>query len=190
MTGRTVLLTLTMLATLTGTPLLAAEGPPGLSIDRLFESPDLSGPQPRGLKISPDSSRVTFLRGKENDRLQMDLWEYHLAENEIRLLVDSTDLVAGPETLSDEELARRERLRIVDQRGIVSYHFSPDGGSLLFPLNGDLYLYTLASGEVRQLTATDSGEIDPKFSPEGGYVSFVRDQNLFVIDLALSLIHI
>ena len=184
MTGRNGLLLLTLTVMLTGAPVLAADEPAALDIDRLFESPDLSGPQPRGLKISPDSSRVTFLRGKEDDRLQMDLWEYHLGEGKIRLLVDSTDLVAGPENLSEEEQARRERLRIVDQRGIVSYQFSPDGGSLLFPLNGDLYLYTLATGEVRQLTATDAGEIDPKFSPEGSYVSFVRDQNLFVIDLA------
>ncbi len=162
----------------------AAEEPAAaLDIDRLFASPDLSGPAPRAVAISPDSTRVTFLKGKESDRLQMDLWEYHVEDNATRLLVDSEDIVAGPEQLSEEELSRRERLRIVDQRGIVSYEFSPDGGSLLFPLNGDLFLYELASGKTRQLTATKAGETDPKFSPEGEFVSFIRDQNLFVIDL-------
>ncbi len=156
---------------------------PTLEIERLFAAPDLDGPSPRGVKISPDSTRVTFLRGKETDPLQMDLWEYNLADAEMRLLVDSTALVAGDEALSEEELARRERLRIVGQRGIVSYHFAPEGNHLLFPLNGDLFLYDLDDGATRQLTDTEAGETDPKFSSTGRYVSFVRDQDLYVIDL-------
>ncbi len=154
-----------------------------LEIERLFAAPDLNGPSPRGVKISPDSSRVTFLRGKETDPLQMDLWEYNLADREMRLLVDSTALVAGDEALSEEELARRERLRIAGQRGIVSYQFAPDGNRLLFPLNGDLFLYDLESRKTRQLTDTEAGETDPKFSSTGRYVSFVRDQDLYAIDL-------
>ena len=154
-----------------------------LEIARLYDAPDLDGPSPRGVKISPDSTRVTFMRGKETDPLQMDLWEYNLADGEMRLLVDSTALVPGDEALSEEELARRERLRIVGQRGIVSYHFAPDGRRLLFPLNGDLFLYDLDSRETRQLTDTDAGETDPKFSSTGRYVSFIRDQDLFAIDL-------
>jgi dipeptidyl-peptidase-4 len=138
-----------------------------LEIARLYAAPDLDGPSPRGVKISPDSSRVTFLRGKETDPLQMDLWEYNLADRELRLLVDSASLVAGDEALSEEELARRERLRIVGQRGIVSYQFAPDGNRLLFPLAGDLFLYDLENRETRRLTNTATGETDPKFSATG-----------------------
>ncbi len=156
---------------------------PILEIERLYSAPDLDGPSPGAVKISPDSSRVTFLRGKETDPLQMDLWEYNLADRKMRLLVDSTALVAGDEALSEEELARRERLRIVGQRGIVSYHFAPDGERLLFPLNGDLFLYDLGEGKTRQLTDTEAGETDPKFSSTGRYVSFIREQDLYVIDL-------
>ncbi len=154
-----------------------------LEIERLYAAPDLDGPAPRGVRISPDSTRVTFLRGKETDPLQMDLWEYNLADDDMRLLVDSTSLIAGDEELSEEELARRERLRIVGQRGIVSYQFAPDGKRLLFPLSGDLYLYDLESHETRQLTATEAGETDPKFSSTGRYVSFIREQDLYAIDL-------
>ncbi len=160
-----------------------SEAMENLEIERLYAAPDLDGPSPRGVRISPDSTRVTFLRGKETDPLQMDLWEYNLADAEMRLLVDSTALVAGDEELSEEELARRERLRIVGQRGIVSYQFSPDGKRLLFPLSGDLFLYDLENGETRQLTATETGETDPKFSSTGRYVSFIRDQDLYAIDL-------
>jgi dipeptidyl-peptidase-4 len=162
---------------------IASEDTAILDIERLYAAPDLDGPAPRGVEISPDSSRVTFLKGKESDPLQMDLWEFNLADEEMRLLVDSTALIGGEEDLSDEELARRERLRIVGQRGIVSYQFSPDGKSLLFPLSGDLYLYDLDNRKTRRLTESEAGETDPKFSSTGRYVSFVREQNLFVIDL-------
>lgn len=156
---------------------------PVLDIPRLFAAPDLDGSLPRVVRISPDSSRVTFLRAKDTDPLKMDLWEYSLTDRAVRLLVDSTELVAGGETLSEEELARRERLRIVGQSGIVSYQFSPDGEMLLFPLAGDLFLYDIGRRETRRLTATAAGETDPQFSATGRYVSFIRDQDLFLIDL-------
>ena len=49
-----------------------------LTIDRLFDAPSLSGPTITALKIAPDSSRITFLRGKDSDKDRLDLWEYHL----------------------------------------------------------------------------------------------------------------
>ncbi|HSM30900.1 MAG TPA: hypothetical protein VK854_09385, partial [Woeseiaceae bacterium] len=76
-----------------GQPASETDDMPILEIERLYSAPDLDGPSPRGVKISPDSGRVTFLRGKETDPLQMDLWEYNLADREMRLLVDSTALV-------------------------------------------------------------------------------------------------
>ena len=114
-----------------------------LTVERMFEAPSLSGPSPRQLKISPDSSRVTFIRASESDVQRGDLWEYSLEDNELRLLVDSQELSSGPEQLSDEELARRERLRISGSTGIVGYDFSTDGKQLLFPIAGDLYVYDL-----------------------------------------------
>jgi hypothetical protein len=33
---------------------------------------------------------VTYLRGKQDDRRQQDLWEYHVADGVNRLLVDSS----------------------------------------------------------------------------------------------------
>jgi dipeptidyl-peptidase-4 len=163
---------------------IAAEDAVVLDIERIYASPDLAGPAPRAVKISPDSTRVSFLRGKESDRQQLDLWEYNLEDSEVRLLVDSQGLIAGPEDVSEEELARRERLRIVGQRGIVSYQFSPDGSALLFPLSSDLFLYEIATRKTRRLTATEAGETDPKFSPDGRYISFVRDRDLYLVDVA------
>ncbi len=156
-----------------------------LTIERLFASPDVSGTQAVELRFSPDGSRVTYLRGKEDDLRQQDLWEYHIADGVNRMLVDSRVLVPGDEALDEVEKARRERMRIAG-KGIVEYVWAPDGKRIVFPLSGDLYVYDLgrASGEaVRRLTNTEVFETDAKVSPGGRYVSFVREQNLFAIDL-------
>jgi dipeptidyl-peptidase-4 len=97
-------------------------------------------------------------------------------------LVDSKKLVPT-ENLSLEEKARRERMRTASLSGILSYSWSPDGKQLLVPIAGDLYLVDAANPDQARKVA--SGNVtDPKISPKGRYVSFVRDQNLVVIDLA------
>lgn len=156
-----------------------------LTIERLFESPSLSGPTPTGLKYSPDGARVTFLKPREDDGARFDLWQFDVATGEQSLLVDSKLLEPEEVELSEEEKALRERKRIAGRRGIVSYDWgTPE--TILVPLGGDLHLVTLADEavETRQLTDTDAFEYDAKISPNGGYVSFIRDGAVYAIDLA------
>ncbi|QNH19475.1 S9 family peptidase [Xanthomonas sp. GW] len=158
-----------------------------LTLEAITGSKPLSGPTLMKPQVAPDGSRVTFLRGKDSDRNQLDLWEYDIASGQTRLLVDSKVVLPGTETLSDEEKARRERQRISAYAGIVDYQWAPDAHALLFPLGGELYLYDLrktGSAAVRKLTNGEGFATDPKISPKGGYVSFVRARNLWVIDLA------
>jgi dipeptidyl-peptidase-4 len=160
-------------------PVMADE----LTAERIFSSPSLDGESIRGLKVSPDGTRVTFLRGKESDYERLDLWEYNLKSKETRLLFDSDDLHTGDENLSDEEKARRERLRLSGS-GIVSYQWSKDGKALAFPLAGDVYYWKVGSVEAKKVVSSPEFETDVKFSPKGNYLSYIRKQNLYVLDLA------
>jgi dipeptidyl-peptidase-4 len=157
-----------------------------LTIDRLFDVPPLAGPTIVGLKISPDGARVTYLRGKADDKDRLDLWEYNLHDRKERVLVDSKALAPSPEKLSDEELGRRERQRTAALSGILEYTFAPKGDALLFPLNGKLYYYQLAGAKhpaVVQPIDTHGFATDATVSPAGGLVAYVRDQNLYSYDL-------
>ena len=157
-----------------------------LTIERIFAAPDLSGASLRGARFSPDGKLVTYLQGKATNKDRLDIWAYDTTRRENRLLVDSAALVPEEGALSPEEEARRERARTSSLSGIVEYDFSADSRRLLIPLNGDLYLYDLtvtADRAVRRLTETAAAETDARFSPRGRYVSFVRDQNLYVINL-------
>ena len=153
-----------------------------LTIERIFSSPSLDGQAPKSLNISPDGSRVTYLQGKSDDSNLYDLWEYNLQNKENKLLVDSQSLFSGMEVLSNEEKARRERQRVYGI-GIMEYKFSNDGSALLFPLNGDIYYYHLATKSAKRLTETSVFETDVKFSPKGNYVSFIRGENIFVLNI-------
>jgi len=152
-----------------------------LTLDRIQSDPALSGAGVRALKVSPDGARVTFLRGREDNQFQLDLWEYNMKDKTTRRLVDSKVLVPE-ENLSDAEKARRERERTAALKGIISYSWSPDGKQLLVPIAGNLYLVDLSKPDQARMVASGN-VIDPKISPKGRYVSFVRDQNLYVIDL-------
>src|SRR5690606_34837213 len=169
-------------------PALANPPAPGkLTLEAITGDAPLSGPTLMKPQIAPDGSRVTFLRGRDDDRNRLDLWEYHVASGQTRMLVDSSVVLPGEETLSDEEKARRERQRIAGLSGIVDYQWSPDSKRLLFPLGGELYLSDLERGgpdAVRKLTSGEGFATDPKISPRGGVVSFIRARDLWVIDLA------
>ena len=66
----------------------------------------------------------------------------------------------------------------------MEYQFSQDGSALLFPLNGDIYYYHLASKTAKRLTETAGFETDVKFSPKGNFVSYIRAQNIYVLNIA------
>lgn len=153
-----------------------------LTLERLFESPALSGPSPRLPKLSPDGRLVTLLRNRPDEKDRYDLWAIDAATGQARMLVDSKKIGTGAE-VSEAEKMRRERLRIAGTKGITDYEWAPDGRSILVPIDGDLYLATL-DGNVRRLTNTPETEIDAKVSETGRYLSYLRNQNFYVMDAA------
>lgn len=164
------------------TPAAAQQQSQALTLERVFASPSLSGPTPRLPKLSPDGRYATMLRNRDSDRERYDLWAVDTTTGQARMLVDSERLGSGA-ALSEEEMMRRERARVSGVRGIVNYDWSPDGRAILVPLDGDLFLAAL-DGNVRRLTETEATELDARVSDTGRYVSFVRGQNLYVIDSA------
>jgi len=169
---------LCLLAALSAVPASAER----LTLDRIHADPALSGPGVRSLRVSPDGERVTFLRGRTDNQFQLDLWEFNMKDKTTHRLVDSRQLVPN-ESLSLEEKARRERARTASLSGILSYSWSPDGKQLLVPIAGDLYLVDVNKPDSARKVASGN-VLDPKISPRGRYVSYVRDQNLYIIDLA------
>jgi dipeptidyl-peptidase-4 len=158
-----------------------------LSIDRLFDAPALAGPTIMGLQITPDGTRITYLRGGEEHKDRLDLWEYRVAEARAQRLVAADLFESASRPPSDEELGKRERQRLAAFSGILEYSFAASGKALLFPSGGRLFYVDLDAAPARALREIGPGRgfaTDASISPRGRYVSYVRDQNLLVFALA------
>lgn len=153
-----------------------------LTFERVFASPSLDGPRPRGDKISPDGQYLTLLRNRTEDRERYDLWAFDRRSSEWRMLIDSVKLGSGRE-LSEAEKMQRERQRVGNLKGIISYDWTEDSSAILVPIDGDLYLAGL-DGSVRRLTDSTEDNLNATLSPKSGFVSFVREGRLFVGNLA------
>lgn len=175
------------LSTIIAAPALAQQGSPmttaapadakSLTFERVFASPSLNGPAPRAVKLSPDGRYLTLLRNRADDRERYDLWGFDRQTGEWKMLVDSLKLSSGRQ-LTEAEKMQRERQRIGDLKGIVSYEWSADSKSVLVPVDGDLLLAGL-DGSVRKVEGTKGGELTPKLGPKGEHIAFVRDRRLW-----------
>ena len=153
-----------------------------LTLERVFSAPDLSSAPPQRVRFSPDGRCVTFLKPSSVDHQTLDLWRHDRATGTTERLIEASDLIEQGRVLSDAEKALRERRRI-SHGGITDYDWSPDSTALLFPLQGNLFLYHLADGRVERLTHSDTHETHVSFAPDGRHLAFAREQNLWVMAL-------
>lgn len=76
---------------------VAAAAPAGdLTLARVFGNPDLSGPQPRAVRLSPDGALLTSLRNRADEKERFDLWAVDTATGQERMLVDSKSVAPAP----------------------------------------------------------------------------------------------
>ena len=61
--------------------------------------------------------------------------------------------------------------------------------ALVFELTNDLYHYSLDTRQLSRLTRSTGREEEVSFSPDGRLVAFVRERNLYVVDVEAGLEH-
>jgi dipeptidyl-peptidase-4 len=67
-----------------------------------------------------------------------------------------------------------------------SQNFDDNETAILVTHANDLWHYNIAAGVLKRLTNTRDEELEADFSPDGKWVSFVRGNNLFVVDVLRS----
>lgn len=102
---------------------------------------------PRAFVVSPDGTRVVFLRSASGTSRAHALWVYDLARATERLVVDPVDLLGtDDETSTAQERARRERLRI-GTSGVVAFSTDEDVTVAAFALSSRLFVVDLVGSE-------------------------------------------
>ncbi|MEU2796310.1 MULTISPECIES: prolyl oligopeptidase family serine peptidase [unclassified Streptomyces] len=138
---------------------------------------------PRAFTVSPDETRVIFLRSTSGTDRTTRLWVLDPATGEERIAADPDVLLGGStEKLSARERARRERTR-EGSSGIVSYAVDAAAELAAFALSGKVYVAELRAGTARALPVPGP-VIDPRPSPDGRHVAYVTKGALRVVDAA------
>lgn len=145
----------------------AAEEPAELTLERIFASTPIGGTLPRGLSWRPGHEQVVLLEQRgEGEQASEVLVAVTPAEGTRTLLLDPSNL-AGKDEMAPS------------LRGFL---FSPNGDAVLLPGGDQLRLVDLTGRDVRTLDTTGGRFLT--FSPDGGKLAYVRENDLYVYDLA------
>ena len=160
-------------------PVLVAEtaATETLTLEKLFASGEFFGDGFQGGRWASEGPVLLYV---DADGSTSNLVELDLATDSERTLIDGARLAKpdGEGTI-----------------GIEDYAYSDDGSKALlytdservWRLNtkGFYYVYDLGTGDVTPVAARSAGfQMFAKFDPAAEHVAFVRDRNLYVVDLA------
>jgi dipeptidyl-peptidase-4 len=149
---------------------------------------------PRAFQISPDGTRITFLRTRGGDDPVTCLWAADAATGAERVVADPRELGADEENLPPEERARRERVRET-AAGIVSFATDQAHTLAVFALSGQVYAAPLAEPSAEpsagpRLVPARTPALDPRPDPAGQRIAYVHQGALRVIDLGSGEDHV
>ncbi len=141
---------------------------------------------PDALDFSPDLPRIRWLPGGQDFLLSEDnehgpgrLWYF------VDAATGDTEPFYDPEPLAT---ALEEQLRLDGEDAALkarpsSLRLSPSTDRLLLQLASDLFVWEFDAQVLTRLTHGPETEELARFSPDGRSLAFVRDADLFVVDL-------
>jgi len=139
---------------------------------------------PRAFRVSPDGTRVAYLRTNSGTDPVTCLWVLDMGSGQERLAADPRTLGLDEGNLPPEERARRERVR-EQAGGIVAYATDQAVTVAAFALSGRVYAVPLAGdGEPAREVATSTPALDPRPDPTGRWLAYVCAGALRVTGLA------
>src|ERR1043166_351543 len=75
-------------------------------------------------------------------------------------------------------LATTRTVRFTTAEGTwMSVDLSPDGGTIVFDLLGDLYTVPLSGGKATRIVGGNSIDVQPRYSPDGKSLVFISDRS-------------
>jgi len=137
-----------------------ADSPFSLTVDSIMRGPKLVGYPPTGLRWSGDSARLYFEWRRPGED-EPSTWVVARDGGEPRRLTDGERRSAPPVAGMWDAAHRRA----------------------LFANEGDIVLVDSVTGTRRQITRMTGGESNPRWAKHETAVTFVRDNNLFLVPL-------
>src|SRR5256884_3661626 len=138
---------------------------------------------PRSFQISPDGSRVAFLRSRGGGDAVTRLWVIDAGTGQERLVADPAKAGSPGGAMTDAERAIRERTR--ERAGGITA-FATDAALTVaaFAMAGRIYLADLTGDASPREIPARVPAFDPRPDPAGRRVAYVCEGALRVTDLA------
>jgi dipeptidyl aminopeptidase/acylaminoacyl peptidase len=131
-----------------------------LTVEKIMRDPKWIGTSPSNIRWSDDSKKVYFN------------WAPVAADETAYYNITTND--TKPQKVSIEE---RKALSSANGRWNKQHTIK------LFEKNGDIFLSDIAKGSITQLTSTTDRETNPVFSSDESKVLFIRNDNLYALNL-------
>ncbi|MFN2604198.1 MAG: prolyl oligopeptidase family serine peptidase [Gemmatimonadaceae bacterium] len=141
------------------------------SIKNIMRGPELYGRPPGDVRWSDDSKWIYFTWVEPGTD-----WRVQPKRFRVRAVPG-----AKPERVSPAQFDSVGAL-------VTSGDRSQNGRYMAVEFNGDIYVTDLVKGTTRRLTRTNAREHDPVFAADANRVFFIRDENVYSIDLNGGLI--
>jgi len=145
-------------------------GQQSLAVEQIYGTEAFRARTLTDLQWIPDGSGFTYTE-KDQETGDFEPWRYDLSSGSRTRLIDS------------EAVRLPIEKRYENRFALDTYVWSPTGTDLLLPQAEDLYLYHFSSRELTRLTEDEAEERDPQFSPDGQQLSFLKNDNLQVLDV-------
>ncbi len=107
------------------------------------------------------------------------LYKVHAASGRSALFIDPSKLAEGLKRLP---VLRKKDVESISKR--TSFQMSPDHSAVLLEYENDLYYATIDGTTAVRLTSSSGEEKYATFDPHGRFVAFVRDGDLYIVDVA------
>ncbi len=150
-----------------------------LTIDDIFDSQkrvSFSGKPTAGVRWLVDGTSYSQLQPGEGGSL--GLYRVDAKTGKTTLFHDASKIQAA---LTTAGLKAENAMKLAGQ---PSFDFNRAQTATLLNSDNDLYFYDFSSGAVKRLTNNADEEKEADFSPDGRMVSFVRGNNLFIVEVA------
>ena len=122
---------------------------------------------------------TTFVWPKTNEKGELVEWRlFDVATGKQRPLFDKAKLQRALEGVGLSSDVAKTAIELDDLT------FDAKKSAVVLDLADDLYVYDFARGIATRVTSAPGAEEEASFSPDGKKIAFVRNHNLFVVDLA------
>ncbi|MGB7024418.1 MAG: S9 family peptidase [Candidatus Acidiferrales bacterium] len=153
-----------------------------LTVERIYGAPSLSGETLRGVAWAPDGKQLSYFRAAGDG---LDLVVIDAATGQSHIVVAAEKLASLMPRPKKQVTQRTGFGRATAARDL----WSPDGKSLLFVGGENLVLFNTETAAVKNLVSGEQEIGDPKFSPDGRWVSYLRDYNIWAVNVATGESH-